>query len=238
MSTAASSGRGRQPSLKLTPRDPSRSRPRSPSKARSDLERDPSCKYWRDEDNEGWVRKEKDPQNRAFKIHNRLELADMEAKLQQHQNPQRIAEMQFGYFPRDEPRYSRPGSLGFCHAFNRPGGSICKASEWHEREFQDAVMCRSKTGYVRVHGCLWCGGTDHAMPDCRGPALPSDQIQMTLPEWQKFQPEEFRTAREARDHDARTKTHRDGKMRAGPTGTVRSHSQCRADRKDDGSVAA
>ena len=76
-------------------------------------------------------------------------------------------------------------------------------------------MCISVAGIVRVHGCLWCGSTEHARPECEGPSLPPNQVQMTFAEWQKFEPRRMMTDEDAREYDRRNFHHRDGKIKQG-----------------------
>ena len=64
-------------------------------------------------------------------------------------------------------------------------------------------MCTSKE-YVRVHGCLWCGATTHPASSCTGPKLPQAEVQMTLKEFNKFQPRQQASHMLARQADAAT----------------------------------
>ena len=100
-------------------------------------------------------------------------------------------------------------------------------------------MCISMAGIVRVHGCLWCGSTEHARPECEGPSLPPSQVQMTLAEWQRFEPKRMMTAEDAREYDRRNFQHRDGKIKQGVHLKERSASRprsCRPVKRTDGTV--
>ena len=154
-------------------------------------------------------------------------------------HPARVADAQFCFFPLDAPRFSNPGSLGFCHAYNKPDGDQCKADGHSDTEFPGVTMCMSKQGFVRVHGCMWCGETTHARPQCVGPTLPASQVQMTLAEWQKFEPQRMRTHQDARDFDRKTFRQKDGKPTQGVALRERSASRprsCRPVKRADGSV--
>ena len=76
------------------------------------------------------------------------------------------------------------------------------------------VMC-GRDDTVRVHGCLWCGEPDHAAPNCNGPKLPEEAVQMTLREFQKWDAKPKRDWWAARNIDRVTHNTRlrDGRMR-------------------------
>ena len=139
-----------------------------------------------------------------------MDRAAQVAEKHKEKHPARVADAQFSFFPLDPPRFTNPGSLGFCHAYNRPAGNLCKADHHSDTEFPGVTMCMSQAGIVRVHGCLWCGSTTHARPQCQGPSLPASQVQMTLAEWQRFEPQRMKTFQEARDRDLKTYQHKDG----------------------------
>ena len=115
----------------------------------------------------------------------------------------------------------------------------CKADGHSDTEFPGVTMCMSKQGFARVHGCMWCGETTHARPQCVGPTLPASQVQMTLAEWQKFEPHHMRTHQEARNFDRKTYRQKDGKPTQGVVLRERSASRprsCRPIKRADGSV--
>ena len=170
----------------------------------------------------------------------RLDQADAFAAKKAEKHPHRLADAQFCFFPLDAPRQANPGSRrGFCHAYNSPLEDKCKNEPHDDEEFPGVIMCRSMAHYVRVHGCMWCGATDHAREECTGPALAPSEIQMTLAEWNRFVPENAATEAAARRIDAQRQRHRDGAARGTPlrpsTLRPRSATPCR---HPDGTVEA
>ena len=83
------------------------------------------------------------------------------------------------------------------------------------RSSQELEMCGEPRGAIRVHGCMWCGEPGHASPECDGPTLPDDEIQMTLREFQRWKDKPKASWEKARTLDKVTRDTREqgGRLR-------------------------
>ena len=178
------------------------------------------------------------PKECSSLIPTRLDRAQQLTEKHKQTHPAIVSDAQF-CFPLGRPAVLKPRLLGPRPRFQQPDGDQCKADGHPDTEFPGVTMCRSKQWFVRAHGCMWCGETSHARPQCVGPTLPASQVQMTLPEWQKFEPQRMRTHQDARDFDRKTFRQKDGKPTQGVALRERSASRprsCRPIKRADGSV--
>ena len=109
-----------------------------------------------------------------------------------------IAEAQFCFHPKKQPRYYNPGARSFCHVYNKPSGEHCTRGHYEDPDFPGVPMCGSDANEIRVHGCTWCGDVGHPASRCEGPRLSETEVQMTLVElnnWDRTPMKDWRTAR-------------------------------------------